>query len=171
VVALVVAVLASVAAPRVDVALARSRDGVVPALATSMDATVSALRAFTVLFFVPSLSLRYWGEHVSAALAGALLVMLGAIAGAALALLRARRAARPFAGELARFAVAGGCALAAGGWAAQVVLLRGAHAVMPELLLARMALSFLAVAIVVFRGVEIAVCWRVHETKAQADEA
>lgn len=67
--------------------------------------------------------------------------------------------------------MAAGTAFVAGGWAGQAAILGSAHGGLPELLLARGALSFLVVAIVVFRTVEIALCWMAHETKAQADEA
>ncbi|HSO34349.1 MAG TPA: hypothetical protein VLT33_17555, partial [Labilithrix sp.] len=59
----------------------------------------------------------------------------------------------------------------ASGWATSAALTSSARGSLPELVLARGALSFLAVAIVVFRGVEFAVCWATHETKAPADEA
>lgn len=62
-------------------------------------------------------------------------------------------------------------ALFAAGWATRAALMSTAAGSLPELVLARAALSFLAVAIVVLRGVEFAVCWAAHETKAPADEA
>jgi hypothetical protein len=164
--ALVVAALASAAAPRVDASVARAA-ALRPSVA--MEATTGALRAFTLLFFVPSLSLRYWGQHASAVLCGALLVLVGAAAGGALALLRASEERALGAAEIARFVVAGAAALGSGAWAGQAAIAGGAG--MPELLLARVALSFLVAAIVVFRAVEIALCWGPHETKAPADQA
>ncbi len=164
---LVIAVLASYAAPRVDGTLARAthrRVARVPSPA--VDICVSALRTFTVLFFVPSLSLRYWGAHPTAAACGLLVVVLAMAGGAASAL---RRSRLPAAG-MVRLAVAGGVALALGTWAAHVVLVSASHG-MPELLLARLALSFLVTAITSFRAVEIALCWASDETKAAADEA
>jgi hypothetical protein len=161
---LVIAALASYAAPRVDGTVARATGGRVPSPA--VDICVSALRAFTVLFFVPSLSLRYWGAHSTAAACGLVVVVLAMAGGAVSALRRSRQRAA----GMMRLAVAGGVALALGTWAAHVVLVSAAHG-MPELLLARLALSFLVVAITSFRAVEIALCWASDETKAEADEA
>jgi hypothetical protein len=161
---LVIAALASYAAPRVDGTIARATHGRVPSPA--VDICVSALRTFTVLFFVPSLSLRYWGGHSTAAACGLLVVVLATAGGAVSAL----RRSRPSAAGMVRLAVAGGVALALGTWAAHVVLVSASHG-MPELLLARLALSFLTAAITSFRAVEIALCWASDETKAEADEA
>jgi hypothetical protein len=163
---LVIATVATFAAPRVDTAIARATGA--RSASPAMDVCVSALRTFTVLFFVPSLSLRYWGAHSTAAACGLLVVVLASIGGAVSALRRSRL--RPAVGGLVRLGLAGGVALALGGWAAQLVLATAGHG-MPELLLARLALSFLAVAITSFRAVEIALCWPSHETKAAADEA
>jgi hypothetical protein len=163
-VSLVVAAGASFVAPRVDAALEGAKLSLAPSLA--MTATVSALRSFTLLFFVPSLTLRYWGAHESAALCGLLLIALGLAAGTASALRRSRRSV----GGAARLVLAGGVALTLGGWAAHAAW-SSAGPGMPELLLARIALSFLAVAITSFRAVEIALCWAPHETKAPADQA
>jgi hypothetical protein len=133
-----------------------------------MDLCVSGLRAFTIFFAVPSLSLRYWGAHPSAWLCGLLVIGLGFVVGVAGAFRRAR--GEPgWTGPLG-LAVAVGVALFAGGWAARLAFATAGRG-MPELLLARVALSFLAVAILTFRAVEIAVCWAKHETKAPADEA
>jgi hypothetical protein len=164
VLSLAIAVIASFAAPRVDALVARATGarGASPAV----DVCVSALRTFTVLFFVPSLSLRYWGAHPTAAACGLLIVALGSIGGVASALRRSHATA----GALVRLGLAAGIALVLGGWAAQAVLATAGHG-MPELLLARLALSFLAVAITSFRAVEIALCWPSHETKAAADQA
>jgi hypothetical protein len=167
VIALVIAAVASFAAPRVDAAVARLTGARVPSLGIA--AAVSALRTFTVLFFVPSLSLRYWGAHSTAAICGAGVVLVALVAGTVGALRRAEAGA----GAVLRVLFAGGIALGLGGWAAQVAMTTGGHHIpqMPELLLARMALSFLAVAITSFRAVEIALCWAAHETKATADQA
>jgi hypothetical protein len=97
---------------------------------------------------------------------GLLVVALGLVAGVVSALRRSGLGA----GGLVRLFIAGGVALALGGWAAHAAML-GAHDRMPELLLARIALSFLAVTITSFRVVEIALCWAPHETKAEADQA
>ncbi len=171
-----IAALAHVAAPRVDAVLARaigsSRAAHRPSPA--IDVCVSALRTFTVLFFVPSLSLRYWGAHASAVACGLLVVGLASFGGLASALRRCREADALTPAGMVRLAFAAGVALVLGGWAAQAVWTTSwpghGHA-MPELLLARLALSFLAVAITSFRAVEIALCWPSHETKAEADEA
>ena len=72
---------------------------------------------------------------------------------------------------IVRLSTAGAIALVAGGWAAHLALATANHGAIAELVLARVALSFLAVTIVAFRAVEIFVCWPEHETKAQADEA
>lgn len=161
---LFIAAAASFAAPRVDAAVARATGTVGPSPA--VDVCVSALRTFTVLFFVPSLSLRYWGTHATALACGLLVVLLGSMGGAAGAV----RRAKPSAGGVLRLSVAGGAALVAGGWFAQLALVTSG-AGMPELVLARVALSFLVMAIVTFRTVEIALCWAAHETKAPADQA
>ena len=165
---LAIATVATFAAPRVDTAVARARPRALGVRSPSpaMDVCVSALRTFTVLFFVPSLSLRYWGAHSTAAACGLFVVVLASVGGAASAL----RRSRPAMGGIVRLGLACGVALALGGWAAQLALATAAHG-MPELLLARLALSFLAVAITSFRAVEIALCWPSHETKAEADEA
>ena len=163
-ISLVVAAGASFAAPRIDAAVASATGAATPS--PGIDVLVSALRAFTILFFVPSLSLRYWGQHPSAVMCGVLVVLLGLVGGAAGAL----RRSRPGPGVMVRLALAGGVGLLAGGWAAHLAIQTAGNG-LPELLLARVALSFLAVAIVAFRAVEIFVCWPVHETKAQADEA
>jgi hypothetical protein len=165
VLALGVSTAASVAAPRIDAALARAMGPSAPSPA--MATCVSALRAFTLLFFIPSLALRYWGGHPSAVLCGLLVIGLGFLAGTVSALRRARLSA----GGIARLLAASGLALFAAGWAAVSAILGSPHGGLPELVLARGALSFLVVAIVVLRGVEIALCWASHETKAQADEA
>ncbi len=163
-ISLVVASGASFVAPRVDAALARAR--AVRAPSPAMDVCVSALRAFTLLFFVPSLTLRYWGAHPSAAVCGALVVAIGLASGTASAL----RRSPPSAGGALRLLVAGAIALSLGGWAAHAAFVT-ANEAMPELVLARIALSFLAVAITSFRGIEIALCWSPHEPKAEADQA
>ena len=163
-VSLVVAAGASFVAPRVDAALVRAR--VAHAPSPAMDACVNALRSFTLLFFVPSLTLRYWGAHESAALCGVSIIALGFASGTASALRRSRAGI----GGAVRLALAGGVAVTLGGWAAHAAW-TSAGPGMPELLLARIALSFLAVAITSFRAVEIALCWAPHETKAPADQA
>jgi hypothetical protein len=127
---------------------------------------VSALRAFTLVFFVPSLAIRYWGTHETALFAGALLVLAGLVAG----VVKASRLVRPSPAGLLRLALAAALALVCGGGVAGHVA-GGALAAIPELTFARVALSFLATAIVSFRGAEIALCWAAHETKAEADEA
>jgi hypothetical protein len=93
-------------------------------------------------------------------------IVVALASGAASAIARARLSA----GGMLRLAVAGSVALGLGGFAAHAALM-SADARMPELVLARIALSFLAVAITSFRAVEIALCWAPHETKAEADEA
>lgn len=163
-ISLVVAAGASFVAPRVDAALAKV--GVAHATSPAMDVCVSALRSFTVLFLVPSLALRYRGMKEYAIACGLLVVALGLASGAASALRRSRVGAA----GLLRLLVAGGVALSLGGWAAHAAWVSAADG-MPELVLARIALSFLAVAITSFRAVEIALCWSPHETKAEADEA
>jgi hypothetical protein len=165
VMALGVAAAASFAAPRVDAALTNATGTRAPSAA--IDTCVSALRAFTILFFVPSLALRYWGAHASAVLCGLLVVGVAVIAGSVSALRRARLSKAGLAGVL----VAAGTAFLVAAWAARAAVLGSPLSGLPELVLARGALSFLVVAIVVFRGIEIAVCWASHETKAPADEA
>jgi hypothetical protein len=171
---LVIAVAASFAAPRIDTAVARAtgarasggRSGVARASSPAVDVCVSSLRAFTLLFFVPSLSLRYSGLRPGAVACGLVVVGLAVVAGVGGVLARARLGVV----GLLRLAAAGVVALLAGGFAAQLAL-AGPRPPMPELLLARASLSFLVVAIVAFRTAEIALCWRAHETKAAADEA
>ena len=165
VLATVIAICASFGAPRIDAASSRVTGGG-RGPSPAIDICVSALRAFTLLFFVPSLSLRYWSAHPTAVACGLLVVALAGVAGALTALRRARLGPA----EIVRLAVAGALAIGAGGWAAATVLASSGHG-MPELLLARLALSFLVVSIVAFRAVEIFVCWPKHEATTQADEA
>lgn len=161
----VIAAVASFAAPRIDAVLAKATGQ--KKVSVAMDCCVSALRAFTLLFFVPSLAIRYWGGHPSAVLSGLLVVVLGFVLGVREALRRDDAGA----GTVVRLAASAAVALLFGGWAAHLAVASASHGAIPELLLARAALSFLAVAIVAFRAVEIFVCWPEHETKAQADEA
>ncbi|HSO34180.1 MAG TPA: hypothetical protein VLT33_16710 [Labilithrix sp.] len=158
-----VAAGASFATPRVDLALRSviGSWGRSPAVAIC----VASLRAFTLFFFLPSLSLRYGGDQAVAVLSGLLVVGIAFVAGLAGGL----RRTRPSALGVATLVLGAGLALVASGWAANAALVSSAHGSLPELVLARGALSFLAVAIVVFRGVEFAVCWATHETKAPAD--
>ncbi|MBX3190926.1 MAG: hypothetical protein KF819_28280 [Labilithrix sp.] len=160
-VALVVAAGASVASSRVD---RLAPGGAAPS--PSMTACVASLRAFTILFFIPSLSIRYWGLHPTAMLAAASLVGVGLAVGGVAAVRRARTAGHVFV-----VCAAAAPALLAGGWAGVVAVTTAGHVPVPELLLARGALSFLAVAIVTFRFVEMALCWALpHEAKAEADQ-
>ena len=160
-----VAAFASFAAPRVDAMLGHvlGAPGPSPAIAI----TVDALRAFTLLFFLPSLSLRYGGYLPVAVLGGLFLIGLSLAAGLA----RGVQRTRPTLLGGAALVLAAGVALVTAGWAMTAALASSAAGSLPELVLARMALSFLVVAIVVFRSVEFAVCWAAHETKAPADEA
>lgn len=160
-----VAAFASFAAPRVDAMLGRvlGAPGPSPAIAI----TVAALRAFTLLFFLPSLSLRYGGNLPVAVLGGLFVIGLSLAAGLARGLERTR----PTLLGGAALVLAAAPALLTAGWAMTAALASSAAGSLPELVLARMALSFLVVAIVVFRGIEFAVCWAAHETKAPADEA
>jgi hypothetical protein len=158
-------VAASIAAPGVDAALVRALGPRAPS--PGIDLSVSALRAFTLLFFVPSLALRYWGGHASAVLCGMLVVAVGFFAGVASML----RRLQPSPMAVLRLLVATGAALVAAGWATKAAIASSPPNGLPELVLARGALSLLVVAIVVLRGVEIALCWASHETKAPADEA
>jgi len=162
-----VAAFASFAAPRVDAFLGGVLGGNSPSPSPAIAVAVDALRAFTLLFFLPSLSLRYGGYLPAAVLGGLLVVGLSFAAG----VVRGLRRTRPtmLGGAALLFAVP--AALFAAGWATRAALMSTAAGSLPELVLARAALSFLAVAIVVLRGVEFAVCWAAHETKAPADEA
>jgi len=169
-VAVAVAAAASFAAPRVDAALASRGSVGASAAPASVALCVASLRAFTFLFFVPSLSIRYWGTYPSAILGGLLVVVLAIGAGAAPVAVRLARSARPVA-SVASYAFAAACALAAGGAAGALAVVLAGPGALPELTLARLAISFLATTIVIFRAVEIAVCWSPHEAKAQADEA
>ncbi len=103
------------------------------------------------------------GGHASAVLCGLLVVGLGFFGGVASML----RRVQPSAGAVLRLLLAIGVALGAAGWAARAAIVSSPPHGLPELVLARGALSFLVVAIVVLRGVEIALCWASHETKAQ----
>jgi len=101
--------------------------------------------------------------------AGRLAVAVAVTASAGV--VRGLRCARPSMLGGAALVLAATAALFAAGWATKAAFVSSAAGSLPELVLARVALSFLAVAIVVFRGVELAVCWAAHETKAPADEA
>jgi|GEM_PF-2034976 len=166
VVAVVIAALASWAAPNVDRAIGGGATEPSPA----MDACVGSLRVFTLAFFVPSLALRYWAPHPAAVVSGLAVVVVAAGLGLGLAL---RRAARRDDGGRRVAAVLLGAPLAvlAGGLAGRVAALSAGGALLPELELARFAVSFLVTSIVAFRAVEVVVCWATHEAKAPADEA
>jgi len=116
---------------------------------------------------VPSLALRYWGGHPSAVLCGLLVVGLAAATGMTAAV---RRASLGPANAL-RLLLGAGAAVFAGGWAGHLALTSSARDAMPELVLARVTLSFLVVAILIFRAAEFALVCSQHETKAPADEA
>lgn len=170
VVATAIAALASVAAPRVDALLAKSR-GALAEPSPAVDACVSSLRIFTLLFFVPSLALRYRGHMPSSVLCGLVVVGIALLAGIGRVVRRILEDDSRAFGTFVTLGVSGGAALAAGTWAAWLALASSGYTAMPELLLAKVALSFLVASIVTFRAVEIAVCWTRHEAKAQADEA
>jgi hypothetical protein len=158
---------ASWAAPRVDRLLVRSLPfGGGRAPSAAIDALTSALAVFTTAFFVPSLSLRYWGGHASAVLAGVLLVVGSALAGLALAAQRAGGAlaqVRLFLG--AAIGVVAGVLAAA--WAARSTTVVAGYG-LPELVLARATLAFLAAGACAFRAFEVS--WPAHEAKAEADQ-
>jgi hypothetical protein len=147
-VAIAIAAGASFAAPRIDRMLARPRS-------RAMESVAAALATFTTLFFVPSLALRYWGGHPSAVLAGCALVGASGISGIA---------------SSRRVHLAIGAVLAAAlAVIAAAFAIAGSGHVMPELVLARGSVAFLAVGIVAFRLFEV--CWPAHEAKAEADQA
>ncbi len=106
----------------------------------------SALAAFTFLFFVPSLALRYAGTHPVAQVFGVAIVLFGLVLGAVLAL----RDARPTAREIAAAGIAAIFALACGLVAADTDLggLLSARDRFAEQLLLRKAGALLAVAVV-----------------------
>jgi hypothetical protein len=112
----------------------------------------SALAAFTVLFFVPSLVLRYAAYHALAQRLGVALVAAGLAFGVALAL----RDARPRGREIAAAALAATIALGCGALAAATDLggLLAAREHFAEQLLLRKAGALLAVAVVVWCLVE-----------------
>ena len=168
--AMLVAGAASAVGPRVDDWLAKARRE--SASSPAIDVCVSSLRAFTLFFFVPSLAIRYRGHMDYAALSGMLLVGLSLAVGAGAAVRRTLAKDEGALGSLVTLVLAGGAAGIAGGWAAWAAYLAAPHASgTPELVLARVALSFLVASIVTFRAVEIAVCWARHEAKAPVDEA
>jgi len=136
-IAIPVAVAASYFAPRIHAPPS-------PAI----DAVASALAAFTIVFFVPSLVLRYWGDHAVAQVAGCLLIVGAAVAGFVAALRRAGSAA------LVPMVAAIGCGVASGAVAGMLgVVLLGSEGP-PERALAGFALCFLATTLVTTRGVE-----------------
>jgi len=160
--AIPLAVAATWIAPRIDGWL--SGVGRLHEASVGTSIVVVALRTFTVVFFVPSLSLRYASTHPSAVRLGLVLVALSI--GAGLVRLRAEGAR----GRRGRYLIAAALSVLVGVTLGAV----GAQgpAVVSELRMARFALSFLASAIVAFRMLEIALCsGSDHETKAQADEA
>jgi hypothetical protein len=158
-IAIVVAATASWAAPRIDRLLARRLE---LARSRAVDAIASALVFFTVVFFVPSLALRYWGGHASALLAGLLLVSGSAFAGIAAA------ARRGDAWSGMRLVVGATIGVVVGVFAATLAVTTTSFA-LPELVLARASLAFLAAGTFAFRAFEV--CCGPHEAKAQADEA
>jgi hypothetical protein len=131
-----------------------------PRPSLGMRAAVEALAAFTAIFFVPSLPVRYAGGSLAAGVVGLALVGIGAIVGAARAIVDAR----PRGAELAAAALGAlaGLALAL---VAAVTDLGGAAAMrdpMPEHFLLRKAGLVLVVGIVAWRAVEAALlaAWR-----------
>lgn len=169
--ALLIAGAASAMGPRVDELVAgRSRRDAPPSPA--IDVCVSSLRTFTLFFFVPSLAIRYRGHMDYAVLSGMLLVGTSLAVGAGAALRRVIAKDEGALGSVATLALSGVAAGFAGVWAAWGAILTAPHGpITPELVLARVALSFLLASIVTFRAAEIAVCWARHEAKAPADEA
>lgn len=170
VVASLIASLAAIAAPRVDAWLARSRSADARP-SPAIDACVSSLQVFTLLFFVPSLALRYRAFVPSSVSCGLLVVGVAFFAGHGKVVKRILDQDRGALGSFVALVVGCGAALGAGIFAAVLAYGTAQHAAVPELVLARVALSFLAASIVTFRAVEIAVCWTRHEAKAQADQA
>lgn len=168
--AMLVAGAASAVGPRVDAWLAKPMKESAPSPA--IDVCVSSLTTFTLFFFAPSLAIRYRGHMDYAVLSGMLLVGFSLAVGAGGAVRRVLAKDEGALGSLVTLVLSGGLAAIAGAWAAWAVFLAAPHAAgTPELVLARVALTFLVASIVVFRAVEIAVCWARHEAKAPADEA
>jgi hypothetical protein len=171
-VAIAIAAGASWAAPRVDRVVARwlGWSGTAP----SVDVAVSALASFTVVFFVPSLSIRYWGQHATAFACGTLLFAIGAVLGLFGGLRRA-----PTAVAKLRAVASTAAGLAAGTHAAASALESRSVAGLPELMLAKASLAFLAASVLVMRACEVvlgggpskAVCSPSDEEEAQVDEA
>lgn len=141
-IAIAIAAVASYAAPR----LGKASPG--------NDAILATLRAFTVIFFVPSLAIRYSGALDAGFVLTVAAVLYGFVTSKdPLRLLLTS----PFA--------------AAAGVTAAYFATRDLSPDLPELVLAVAAVSFLVVTIVLLRGMEVVLCWGAHETKAAADEA
>ena len=138
---------------RIDGAASRlfgvADDGAVPA---SIATSSSAIAAFTAVFFVPSLVLRYWGHSRSAQVLGLILVVAGALIG----IVREARVRRPNAVGVARWIFGAGIALFVGIVASTTDALGflGQDAGAPEELLLRKALLLALPALITWRIVE-----------------
>jgi hypothetical protein len=156
--------LAHLGAGRVDGLAWRVLAGdpkIAPRPSLGMRAAVEALAAFTLVFFVPSLPVRYAGGSLAAAFVGVMLVLVGVILGAVRAILDAR----PRLVEIAAAAL-GATAGAVCGLAAADTDLGGLAAMadpMPEHLLLRKAALVLVVGLAVWRAIEALLlgAWRV----------
>lgn len=163
-VAIFLAAVASYASPRIDAHLEKKLH-LPPSRA--MSAAYEPLATFTLLFFVPSLSLRY-GSMLGVSLACGLgLVGLAFAVG----LKRALRGAK--AADVARTGAALLTGTLVGLVAAAFAITASRNAPLPELVLARASVAFLAVAFVAMRVTErvLRVCFPPHEEEAQVDEA
>jgi hypothetical protein len=146
-------------------------------LSPAIGTTKSVLGVFTVLFFVPSLSLRYWALHPVAQLAGGLVVALAVAVGVRASLGRARLGFLGLVRWVTGAALAAVFAAYAAGstvsWVEHSPVYRQAWRGVPELLLGAFAVVFLATFLVTFRASELlgAVSWARHEAKAPVDQA
>lgn len=163
-VAIALAAVASYTSPRIDAWIGKKLD-VPPSRA--MAAAYEPLASFTLLFFVPSLALRY-----GAMLGVSLACGLGLVGFAfARGLRRALDGAK--ASDVARVGVALVAATIVGLVAGALAIAASRNAPLPELVLARASVAFLAVAFVAMRVTErvLRVCFPPHEEEAQVDEA
>ena len=124
----------------------RLRESLTPS--PSLSACRTALGVFALLFFVPSLAIRYWSFHEVAQISGLLLVAVSLIAGVVAAL----RVSSPRPIALRLVACAAG--VVAGVFCAVLVAQTRR---LDELTLALVALAFLVPAVLVSRAVELLV--------------
>jgi hypothetical protein len=136
--------------------------------APSARTTSAALAIFTFLFFVPSLTIRYFALAPATIVLGCALVLAGVCGGAIVGLRDAAR--RGGALEAARWLAGAVAACAAGAWCAWTdaagLVARGVS--IPEAILLRKSLLFLLGAVVAWGAVERLTGWEAAPARGEA---